>query len=341
VQANTILNASHYGIYIGVDSVNNMNDIINNTVSFCNNGIYLTESSQNNITGNNVSWNSIYGIFIYSSSNNTVNNNYVAYNGWGISLNASSDNRLYHNHIINNTNQARDDSDNGNQWDNGYPSGGNYWSDYSGKDLYSGPNQDIPGDDGIGDTNYSIDSDSRDNYPFMGEIGDHLFLYEGWNLISLPFIQSITDLSSVLSSISGFYDAVQWYDINDTNDPWKHSKVGKPFGNDMFELKETMGFWIKIIDTPGVIFEYPGVAPSVNQTISLKEGWNLVGYPSLSNHNRTEGLNNLIFNSQVDAIQWYDAYNQTWHFMGSDDLFVRGRGYWIHSLVETTWDVPI
>jgi len=37
-------------------------------------------------------------------------------------------------------------------WDNGYPSGGYYWSDYNGTDSYSGPYQDLTGSDGIGDT---------------------------------------------------------------------------------------------------------------------------------------------------------------------------------------------
>ena len=58
-----------------------------------------------------------------------------------------------------------------NFWDNSYPSGGNYWSDYTGVDLYWGPNQDQPGSDGIGDTPYIIDDDNQDNYPFMSEYG--------------------------------------------------------------------------------------------------------------------------------------------------------------------------
>ena len=45
-----------------------------------------------------------------------------------------------------------DESGGYNDWDNGYPSGGNYWSVYSGVDNNHGINQDIPGSDGIGDT---------------------------------------------------------------------------------------------------------------------------------------------------------------------------------------------
>jgi hypothetical protein len=54
-----------------------------------------------------------------------------------------------------------------NVWDDGYPPGGNYWSDYTGVDVKSGPNQDQPSSDGIGDTPYIIDEYNQDNYPLM------------------------------------------------------------------------------------------------------------------------------------------------------------------------------
>jgi hypothetical protein len=51
-------------------------------------------------------------------------------------------------------------------WDDGYPSGGNYWSDYSGTDSYRGSHQNETGSDGIGDTPYAIDENNQDKYPF-------------------------------------------------------------------------------------------------------------------------------------------------------------------------------
>jgi hypothetical protein len=53
------------------------------------------------------------------------------------------------------------------EWDNGFPSGGNYWGDYTGMDKYSGPNQDQPTGDGIGDSPYIIDETNRDNFPVI------------------------------------------------------------------------------------------------------------------------------------------------------------------------------
>jgi hypothetical protein len=58
-----------------------------------------------------------------------------------------------------------------NVWDDGYPSGGNYWSDYTGVDIKKGENQDQPGSDGMGDTPYVINANNRDRYPLMNPYG--------------------------------------------------------------------------------------------------------------------------------------------------------------------------
>ncbi|UCH31942.1 MAG: hypothetical protein JSV05_00640, partial [Candidatus Bathyarchaeota archaeon] len=52
-------------------------------------------------------------------------------------------------------------------WDNGYPSGGNFWSDYDGVDVKRGFYQNESGSDGIGDTPYIIDENAADYYPLM------------------------------------------------------------------------------------------------------------------------------------------------------------------------------
>jgi hypothetical protein len=62
------------------------------------------------------------------------------------------------------------------RWDNGYPSGGNYWSDYTGTDNYSGPSQNIPGSDGIGDVNYTIDANNAFNSLYLGFFHEPQFL---------------------------------------------------------------------------------------------------------------------------------------------------------------------
>lgn len=158
-------------------------------------GIYVHTSSNINITENHITGND-QGICIDSSSSNSINSNSIINNNWGISLGASSsndvskntianntigvyitwyenyDNNFWHNNFIDNSQQCYNQYGYSTSvWDDGYPSGGNYWSDYNGVDLYKGPNQDQYGSDGVGDTPYIIDSQNRDNYPLMYPYG--------------------------------------------------------------------------------------------------------------------------------------------------------------------------
>jgi parallel beta-helix repeat protein len=145
------------------------------------------EITENNITfnssiiANNVS-EIFFGIDLYGSDNNRIFDNTILNNQFGIFIHTSDDNRIYHNNILNNHIQARSLYDTGNSFDNDYPSGGNYWSDYTGIDEKSGPNQDEPGSDNIGDTGYSFYHGIErrtDRYPFIEQSG-----WEGPNIQS-------------------------------------------------------------------------------------------------------------------------------------------------------------
>lgn len=166
-------------------------------------------------------------------------------------------------------------------------------------------------------------------------------LYEGWNLISIPFIQMDTDISSVLSSINGSYDAVQWYDAADAYDYWKHYHISKPSHlNDLESIDHKTGIWVHVTQPGGVLLQCSGIIPAENQSITLKTGWNLIGYPSLSNKTRDVALNNLTFDIEVNAIWTYNASRQKWEQIGEFYSFERGRGYWIHAKTDCVWEVP-
>jgi hypothetical protein len=289
-----------------------------------------------------------------STINNIVTTNNILNNYRGICINLSSNNFVWHNNIINNEIQAEDNGMN--HWNQSYLIGGNYWSDYNEQsegayDDYQGPNQNVIGDDGIVDNGtiggggknpYVIDSDSQDNYPLMLPVGNYIYLYEGWNLVSIPFIQTNSDLGYVLYSITGSYKAVQWYNATDHNDHWKHNCTSKPSHlNDLHGIDHIMGFWVYADKSSCMPLEYHGIQPTENQNITLYPGWNLVGYPSLSIKNRTEALNNLNFTEDVDAIWTYNAAKKIWEEIGEADYLKKGQGYYIHSKAEKTWIVPM
>jgi parallel beta-helix repeat protein len=163
--SNNIFLDNKIGIEFGYSEINTIsgNTILDNTY-----GLMIFFSDENIINENNVERTWVgYGISLWDSSNTHITKNTLIDNTLAINLTDSYDNEIFHNSFISNYQQAYDDTISGNYWDNGYPSGGNYWDDYSGADVNSGLNQDISGSDGIGDTHYEIDSDSFDNYPLM------------------------------------------------------------------------------------------------------------------------------------------------------------------------------
>ena len=125
-------------------------------------GILL--SVRSNVTVKNIKVTEFdIGLSLIGSNNNTLSGNTIANNGEGIkSERWSSNNRIYHNNFIGNTKHLGSYFSGTNTWDDGYPSGGNYWSDYTGADANS---------DGIGNTSYSIGEIEKDRYPLMSPWG--------------------------------------------------------------------------------------------------------------------------------------------------------------------------
>jgi len=107
--------------------------------------------------------NNRYGIRFYSACNNSVTACIFYDNTYGVYIESNSDNNLlYHNSFLNNTCQAMDQGNN--IWDNGYPFGGNYWSDFDEPSEGAYDNN----SDGIVDSPYYISGGSNvDRYPLM------------------------------------------------------------------------------------------------------------------------------------------------------------------------------
>jgi parallel beta-helix repeat protein len=183
---NVVIKGFGYGIFLNSSSHCSIfgNSITNNPIGIgllnsCNNSIFANNLACNYFYGiyvgpaspyNNISRNTISrnycGIYLSSTTSNTILENNVEFNWFGIYIYVSSNNSIFHNNFINNIKQTMLHLSK-NTWDNGYPSGGNFWSNYNGTDNYSGLNQNETGNDGIGDTPYLIDSDNTDKYPLI------------------------------------------------------------------------------------------------------------------------------------------------------------------------------
>ncbi|MBT0160840.1 hypothetical protein G4O51_12745, partial [Candidatus Bathyarchaeota archaeon A05DMB-2] len=138
-------------------------------------GVLFAYTSNSMIRDMNVSENSV-GIYLVNSENNSIYNNVITANYRGFYIEHSNNSTIYHNNIIQNLLAQVLSFYSTNAWDNSYPSGGNFWSNYAGVDEKSGSNQDKPGSDGVGDAPYVIDAyDSiepvnEDRYPLMGPL---------------------------------------------------------------------------------------------------------------------------------------------------------------------------
>src|SRR4030067_2977114 len=140
--------------------------IINMQVRGFVQGIRLLNSSNCNIVGNNITEN-VDGIRIDNPISNLIVGNNITSNRHG--THPFQDNKFYHNNFIDSTDRHVyfDAPNHIDIWDNGYPSGGNYWSHYTGVDEKKGPRQNEAGSDGIGDTPHILDPNNTPRYPLM------------------------------------------------------------------------------------------------------------------------------------------------------------------------------
>jgi len=195
VVSGNVLTGNGVGVYLDLSESNtlSLNDIGYSGSAYPGSGVELHWSSDNTIENNHVTNVSSTGIGVWGNpgqdneiignkvldcglglvignlaTRDLVTDNSIMNCNEGIDIESCSYNAFYHNSFINNTVQFYSEhSSENNTWNNGYPSGGNYWSDYTGTDMYSGPYQNVTGSDGIGDTPYVIDSNNIDHYPLM------------------------------------------------------------------------------------------------------------------------------------------------------------------------------
>lgn len=155
----------------------------------------LEYSHDNAIFRNNVTSlrHSQDGIHVIDSDNNTFTENNIAGNYAGMYVYRSRNNSIFRNNFLNNIISQVTTLYSTNVWDEDYPSGGNYWSDFESPDSFRGTNQNETGSDGICDKSRIIDQNNSDNYPLKA-------MFSSFTVAPEQHVQTICN-----STISGFY----------------------------------------------------------------------------------------------------------------------------------------
>ncbi len=179
----TVTNFSVIGGQYGINVYGTLNVVSDNSISSVNNGIYSLDEPTGGIalggTSNSILRNSLQGNLVgvnffggspLNCSYNLIVGNTFTDCSTALLLYDSSNNTLYHNRFLSNEKTVYDSglanypqTVSLNVWDNGYPSGGNYWSDY----VEKYPNAKTIDNSGLGDTAYLVETQNEDRYPII------------------------------------------------------------------------------------------------------------------------------------------------------------------------------
>ncbi len=202
IAGNYIKTNGELGIYLRESYQNKLYDNV-----LVNDGLYARDSSENTVEGNTINDRPLiyleneqnqtvndagqvilincedirvqgltlssvdFGLELWHSNNTYIVNNNFTNNLFAMLIYSSTNNTFYHNRFVENTRGQiyfpAYGTELPNIWNQSYPSGGNYWSDYTGSDENSGPYQNITGSDGVGDSPYIINGVNVDQYPLM------------------------------------------------------------------------------------------------------------------------------------------------------------------------------
>ncbi len=153
----------------------------------------------------------------------------------------------------------------------------------------------------------------------------NISLISGWNLISIPLEQDNWSLTSVLAPIEGKYNVVFVY-----LGGWKKSTSTRV---PLTEMSREYGYWINMSEPATLTVS--GTVPSVT-TMNVIEGWNLMGFPSLTVQNLTIVLSPINYTVVFE-------YRGGWKKSTSTRVPLTdmspGYGYWINATGAGSYDV--
>lgn len=206
-----------------------------------------------------------FGIGTWYADNLTIRGNHVSDCDAGIHLGRTNDTITCENSFVDNSMHAHwgDYFDSAiiyvTTWNDQYRVGGNYWSGHTGADLMNGPQQDIPGRDGISDVPYVVmylDSvPILDEYPLMLPVGTNrppvasfdVSQAENSRLVAVDALSS-WDYEDADSQLRFRWD---WENDSEWDTEWSWDRSSEH----LYQMNGTVVVRLQVIDTDGEIGE--------------------------------------------------------------------------------------
>jgi hypothetical protein len=159
-------------------------------------------------------------------------------------------------------------------------------------------------------------------------------LNTGWNLISLNLQPTNTAIAGVLGFVADNCNSAWAY-----NNGWKAYYPAYPEYSDLETMEAGWGYWLNMSEPAALIVS--GFTPT--KTISLNQGWNLVGYNSSDPLPVDKALKSIAEDCE-SVWQFKDgawkAYYTAYPEYSDLKVMEPKYGYWIKTTAKCTWTLP-
>jgi hypothetical protein len=133
----------------------------------------------------------------------------------------------------------------------------------------------------------------------------------------------------VLQTLGTNYVTIQGYHAGKSR-PWLHWHRNKPhYFNSVIEMDHKQAYYIDMTVSDHLV-TVGKVAPETQ--INLKSGWNLVGYPCLTDQLRDDALSSISGN--YNMVERFDTTKDKEVRLTPSDYMEPGVGYWIHATAD-------
>ncbi len=166
---------------------------------------------------------------------------------------------------------------------------------------------------GIVDFDNLIEESNETNNIISNLLSINILLNQGWNLISAP-------LKNDMTVSDAFGDYLKLFTFDNINKKWIEVE------NDN-KINATKGYWIKTDENTRNL-----MGAFENSLMNLYEGWNLIGYPSLSEQNIefvfediNESLINVLYYNNNSWLSYFPSKSSN-----TLEIMKPGHAYWVN-----------